>query len=307
MSNKIYTLTLSPSKDFIIENSRFELNKVNRYVESSIYPGGKGINASIILNRHGIENTAISFYDNDTFKEFSGIFQDENLKITNIDHPKKTRLNIKFYGSNAEFELNGPKTTLTFDLINKLKKEISKLNENDLLLIMGQSNDFLIEEILEIISKRNINFVLDIDTEKIVDFLKYKPFLIKPNKLELEKNFNVKIENESDLLEVMKKIQSNGVKNIMVSLDKNGSYLLTDKGEIYKATVIKPIKLVSATGAGDTLISMFSANYFFNKNNAKDFFKLANASAMGTVNSTWLGNKKLTEKFLSNVKVEKLA
>ncbi|MGZ9413310.1 PfkB family carbohydrate kinase [Mycoplasma sp. 480] len=307
MSKNIYTLTLSPSKDLVIENATFNLKEVNRYIDSHIFPGGKGINASIILKRHDIDNTAISFFDADTYKEFKEIFNTENIKLINIDHPKKTRLNIKFYGKNTDFELNGPKTNLSYDLVGKLKKELNKITKNDLLLIMGHSNEFITEEIIEIIYQKGINFVLDIDTEKMQTYIKYNPFLIKPNKDELERNFNTKISSEKELIEIMKKIQNNGCQNVMVSLDKNGSYLLTKEKEIYKASVIEKINVVSATGAGDTVISMFVSNYFLNLENAENSFRIANAAAMGTVASQWLGNKKLTEKFLNNVKIEKLS
>ncbi|WGI36903.1 1-phosphofructokinase [Mesomycoplasma lagogenitalium] len=300
----IYTLTLSPSIDLLIEDGQFELNQVNRYQNSTLLPGGKGINASIILNRHNFQTKAITFFDKNTLYTFSSFFNKENLNLINIETEKSTRINIKFYGDNTNFELNGARTIIDKKLKEKLFSELNKITSDDLLLIMGTSDENLIIEILDLLKQKQIKFVLDIDSPNLKTFLNYKPLLIKPNKDELERNFNLTIKNENDLIESLYFIQNLGSENVIISLDKNGAYLLTDKNEIYKA-VIKPIKVVSATGAGDTMISIFSANYFLNQD-AVSAFKLANSAAIGTVFSKWLGTEKLTNDFLSNVEIIKI-
>lgn len=301
----IYTLTLSPSIDLLIKGEEFKINQVNRFEEFVILPGGKGINASVVLKRHGFENKAITFFDKTSFSQLKNIFKVENLEVLNISHSKRTRTNVKFFGETNHFELNGPKTKISNSLFNKLKKELDQLKSDDLLMIMGTSNEVLLMNILEIVKAKNINFLIDIDSLQLREFLKYQPFLIKPNKDELERNFNLKIHNEQDLIIAMKELQKIGAKNVIVSLDKDGSYLLTEKQEIFKAEVVKKIDVVSSTGAGDTMISLFAANYLLNSN-AEFSLKLASAAAMGTVSSNWVATKELTEKFLSNVKITKI-
>lgn len=301
----IYTLTLSPSVDLLIEGEKIQLNEVNRFEKFSILPGGKGINASVVLKRHNFENKAITFFDETSFSQFKQLFQKENIDILNINCSKKTRVNVKFYGQDNNFELNGPKTQISDLLFKKLIKELEKINSNDLLFIMGTSDDNLIFKILDFLKFKNINFIIDIDSPNLKDFISYQPFLIKPNKDELERNFNLKIESEKELIAALKKIKEIGAKNIIVSLDKNGSYLLDENNNIYKAEIIKPISVVSATGAGDTMISMFASHYFNNKNSA-EALKIASAAAMGTVSSQWVTTKELTDKFLDNVKITKI-
>ena len=57
----IYTVTFNPSLDYIIGVDGFETGKVNRTSEEVIFPGGKGINVSIVLHNLGLESTAIGF------------------------------------------------------------------------------------------------------------------------------------------------------------------------------------------------------------------------------------------------------
>ncbi|SYV91905.1 1-phosphofructokinase, partial [Mesomycoplasma hyorhinis] len=68
------TITFSPSVDLIIQTQDFEINQLNRYKNFNIFPGGKGINASVVLNRMGFTNQAISFFDNDTFNNLASFW-----------------------------------------------------------------------------------------------------------------------------------------------------------------------------------------------------------------------------------------
>ncbi|EIE42092.1 1-phosphofructokinase [Mycoplasmopsis canis UFG1] len=301
----IYTLTLSPSSDLLIKSDKFELEEVNRYKDFMLLPGGKGINASVILERHGFNNIALSVFDKNTLDSFKEIFEKENVKIQNIDHPDKTRINIKYYGAQNSFELNGPRTVLNSNLKSQISEKLNKLTSQDILLIMGISDEEFLFDILNILNKNKVNFVIDVDSSKFKEFLSFKPFVVKPNIDELQRNLQVQIKSENDLINSMKEIQELGAKNVIVSMDKNGSYLLTDQNEIFKASIIKPINVVSSTGAGDTMISIFSANYL-KSNNAKESFKLSNSAAMGTVASEWVGDLFKTQEYLKNVKVEKL-
>ena len=49
----IHTLTLNPSLDYIAECPHFTLSATNRTTGETIYPGGKGINVSLVLKNLG--------------------------------------------------------------------------------------------------------------------------------------------------------------------------------------------------------------------------------------------------------------
>ena len=64
----IYTVTLNPSIDYVIELDSLNHGSVNRVNEENIYPGGKGINVSNILNELGYKNIALGFISGFTGK-----------------------------------------------------------------------------------------------------------------------------------------------------------------------------------------------------------------------------------------------
>ena len=57
----IYTVTFNPSIDYIVSVDDLKLGFVNRTSAELMFPGGKGINVSMVLSNLGVENTALGF------------------------------------------------------------------------------------------------------------------------------------------------------------------------------------------------------------------------------------------------------
>lgn len=57
----IYTVTLNPSLDYVVDVDDLTVGTINRSTKEAIYPGGKGINVSIVLSRLGVETTVLGF------------------------------------------------------------------------------------------------------------------------------------------------------------------------------------------------------------------------------------------------------
>ncbi|MER1955145.1 MAG: PfkB family carbohydrate kinase, partial [Desemzia incerta] len=57
----IYTVTLNPSIDYIVQLPTVQLGELNRMTGDIKLPGGKGINVSRVLNNIGQESTALGF------------------------------------------------------------------------------------------------------------------------------------------------------------------------------------------------------------------------------------------------------
>lgn len=301
----IYTITFAPSIDYWIQTKKFVINNVNRFVDFNFFPGGKGINAAVILKRHKIANKAISFFNPNSLKLINLFLITEKINLINIPINQLTRINIKFFSKLNNFELNGPKPIINKQNFKTLLDKLQSLNSNDLVMIMGTGSDDLILKLIKFIKLKKAHFIIDVDSSKNKDFIKFKPLVIKPNLLELQTNYNLKINNFSDLPKKMLELQKKGAFNVIVSCDKDGAILLDQDGNFFKTKTLKPIKVVSSTGAGDTLISLYAALIFLNTD-SKTAFKTATAAAVGTVCESWLGNQKLTNKNLDIIKILKI-
>ena len=103
----IYTVTLNPALDYVIQVDDFKAGKINRNKKENIYYGGKGINVSCILNELDIKSTALGFIGG-----FTGKALDDGLEklgiLTDFVEVKNgmTRINVKMK-SDEETEING--------------------------------------------------------------------------------------------------------------------------------------------------------------------------------------------------------
>lgn len=302
----IYTITFSPSIDYVINSDKsFDSNGLNRVNDYQLFPGGKGINASVVLKRIGIESKAITFLGDPIKNLFLSLLKQEDLQTISIDVNEPTRINVKMFAKDNAFEINGKKPNISEGEFNLLNSYLSKLNSKDLVLIMGICDEEYLLQIIQNLSSKNINFVLDIDSPKMLEFIKYKPFLIKPNLDELQRLLNKKIKNEKDIKQALLYLRSLGCKNVMVSNGSKGSYLINEKDEIYKSEIKKIKGVVSTVGAGDTLISSFACLYL-QSNDVVDSYTKASSLSIGTVKSKWLANANDLTEHIDKIKITKI-
>lgn len=301
-----YTITFAPSIDYVINsNKKININTLNRIEEYDFFPGGKGINASIILERLGFKNKAFCFSGGITNSFFDSLLKKENINFLNIKTNDNTRINIKCYDGKNQFEINGPSPKLSNAEFEFLEKQLSKLNTNDTVFIMGKCKDEYLVKIIKEFSKRKIKFVLDIDSSILLDLLKFKPFVIKPNIYELEMLLNRKIGSEKEIYDAMLFLKNNGSKNTIVSCGSKGSYLLTNDNSFFKISFPKIDNVVSTVGAGDTLIAAFTA-LLIETNKYIDSIKKATSLSIGTCCRRWLGIKEDVNKYFDLINVVKI-
>ena len=65
----IYTVTFNPSLDYVVHMKKFTAGDINRAEQEMIYPGGKGINVSLVLGNLHIPSKMLGFVAGFTGKE----------------------------------------------------------------------------------------------------------------------------------------------------------------------------------------------------------------------------------------------
>ena len=113
---------------------------------------------------------------------------------------------------------------------------------------------------LERISRKKVNIVVDATKKLLVNSLKYKPFLIKPNRQELSEIFDAEVKTEDDIEKYAKELQKLGARNVLISLGGEGAMLIDENGGKYKAGVLKE-KVINTVGSGDSMVAGFVAGY----------------------------------------------
>ena len=260
----IYTVTFNPSIDYIVSVPDFRLGATNRTSSETIYPGGKGVNVSLVLKNFGIDSIALGFTAGFTGKEIIRLLSEKGIRTDFIEVENgASRINVKLR-SMEETEINGAGPGYSDNDISKLYEKLDRLEPGDYLILAGSTPPTLPSgiymDILSILSGRNIRFVVDATGELLLRVLKYRPFLIKPNRQELEELFNVEIRNNKEVAEYAKRLQDMGAGNVLVSLAGDGAMLLTEDGKIFESLPPEG-KVVNSVGAGDSMVAGFLAGY----------------------------------------------
>ncbi|WP_250675753.1 1-phosphofructokinase [Paraclostridium ghonii] len=303
----IYTVTLNPSIDYVIKLDELKTGEVNRTNVEYVYPGGKGINVSLILKELGYNNRALGFVSG-----FTGAYIKDTLKCKGLEEDfinlenGFTRINVKVKSS-EETEINGQGPSIDDVALNKLYEKIDMLEENDILVLAGSIpkslDSSLYENIMKRLENKNIKIVVDATKDLLMNVLKHKPFLIKPNNHELEELFNAKIKSIDEIIIYANKLKEMGARNVLVSRGKDGALLINENGEVFVSNVAKG-ELKNSVGAGDSMVAGFIAGYL-KTNSCEEALKLGAASGSATAFSNDLASKDYIYKLINEIKVER--
>lgn len=298
----IYTITFNPALDYVIRVQDFNVGKINKSQKEYIYPGGKGINVSIVLKTLGQETTAMGFISGFVGKEIEKQVQKYGVQTDFIEiENDNSRINVKILGESEETAINAKGPYIELKYIELLYKKLEILEEKDILVLSGSVPngvpDNIYEEICKKVKDKNIKVVVDSTGELLVNTLKYRPYLIKPNQQELEEIFGIKITSQDEALKYAKQLQIKGAKNVIVSMGSDGAVLLDENGYSYKMKALNTENAVNTVGAGDSMVAGFLAGREM-FNNYEKALEIGVAAATATTNTIFLAKRENIEKFL---------
>lgn len=263
----IYTVTFNPSIDYVVRmDKEINFGMTNRSASEEYFIGGKGNNVSFVLKELGLDSIAIGFAAGFTGDAIVKGLADRGIKSDYIVLPEgNSRINIKLKGSNkVETEINGNGPIIDDVSLGRFFDIIDKLQSGDTIVLAGSISKGLpttiYEEILDRLSSKNVSSIVDASGDLLRNILKHHPFLVKPNKQELEEFFDVKLDTLADILKYAKALQEEGSRNVLVSLGEEGAFLLTEEGKTYYSPAI-PGKISNTVGAGDSMVAGFIYGY----------------------------------------------
>ncbi|URJ33431.1 1-phosphofructokinase [Paenibacillus polymyxa] len=254
----IYTVTLNPSIDYIVEVDDLKLGDLNRMKRDLKLPGGKGINVSRVLNQLGADSTAIGFLGGFTGRFIDDTLREESIKTDFVMIEDDTRINIKLKHGD-ETEINGLGPAIREQEADALVQKLASLQKNDIVVLSGSippslGGDFY-ERLIRVCQHTGAEFVIDTTGEALMKALVHKPLLIKPNHHELAELFGVTIHSEEEIVTYGRKLLEAGAKNVLISMAGEGALFIT-ADEVYHANV--PAGTVkNSVGAGDSMIAGF--------------------------------------------------
>lgn len=287
----IYTVTFNPSIDYAIITDGFTLGGINRTMSETILAGGKGINVSTVLYNLGCESVALGFTAGFTGKEIERLVTRSGVRSDFITLKSgMSRINVKLKDK-TETEINGSGPEIDSQSLNALMAKLSALGEGDYLVLAGSIPSTLPDtvylDIMQMLSGKGVNIVVDASKNLLLNVLPQKPFLIKPNNIELSEMFGVPtLYDKDEIIAYAQKLQQMGARNVLVSMAGDGAVFVSEDGLKLKSEAPSGV-VINSVGAGDSMVAGFLAGYI-ESGDFEKAFRLGIASGSASTFSRFL-------------------
>ncbi|MFX3617699.1 MAG: 1-phosphofructokinase [Sporolactobacillus sp.] len=302
----IYTCTLNPAIDYFVQVDHFEAGKINHVKSDRKMPGGKGINVSRVLQHLGQPSKCLGFIGGFTGDFIINQLEKESIESSFVTVDGDTRINVKLK-SDSETEVNGVAPAITDAQLNELFARLESLTDKDILVLSGSVPGTLpvtiYKEMIERVSASGVKVVADTSGDAFKEVVKVKPFLVKPNHLELGDYFGAEVHTVEDVKTYGRKLVDLGIEHVIVSMGGQGAVYI-DRDTYLFAPPAKG-KLVNSVGAGDSMVGGFLSEFTTSGDFRKAFRKGA-AAGGATAFSVDLCSKEKVEELLPQIKVSEI-
>ncbi|WP_278838596.1 1-phosphofructokinase [Ligilactobacillus saerimneri] len=302
----IYTVTINPSIDYIVQLPELHLGLVNRMAYDNKLPGGKGINVSRILRELGHDSVAWGFMGGFTGRFITDALEKDGLKTDFTPVAADTRINVKIKAE-EETEINGKGPAVTPAEIATFKEKFAHLTADDVVIFAGSlvpnlDDDFYFE-LIKIIQEKGAQFVIDTTGESLRKALQEKPLVVKPNNHELAELFGVEFSGIDDIIKYAQKLREMGAQYVMISMAGDGGLLVTADG-VYRSLAPQGT-VVNSVGAGDSMLAGFTGTYV-DTHDPVEAFRYGLASGSATAFSEDLATRAKIDEILPQIKITKI-
>lgn len=257
---RIATVTLNPAFDLVGRLQRIEIGEVNTVETLGLYPAGKGINVAKVLADLGTNLTVTGFLGEENQGDFVNAFQKNGFTDEFYRINGKTRINVKITETEADV------TDLNFlgfeisesDWENFVIQSSQWQSKFDLVAVCGSLPRGVTPEKfaswLESLHRQGLKVVLDTSNAALTAGLTAHPWLVKPNRRELEVLVGHSLNSTEDIISAGEQLRSSGIENVIISMGEKGSLWLNHEG-VLQARPPRCENVVSTVGAGDSMVA----------------------------------------------------
>ena len=279
----ITTVSLNPCIDRLAEVQGFNFGGLNRVVGGRYDAGGKGLNVALVATRLGVDAECIGLMYRDSARVFENRLLANGTAYEFVWCEGRARTNVKLYDrvSGVMTEINEAGELVTEETLKKMiALVLAHAESSDYLVLSGSLPpgcpvDFYRTLISEV-DGLGCRCVLDADGERLVQGLEARPFMIKPNRFELETMLGERLDSVNRVRDAALRLIDRGISVVAVSLGEQGA-LITDGSESFYAPKLE-VEVKSTVGAGDAMVAGLTAG-FLGENELEDAFRMGVACA----------------------------
>jgi len=256
----IATITLNPCLDEHITVHGLVVEEANRWSKLRRYAAGKGIDVSRAIHEMGGITTAYGFIGGPDGRAVEILLDEEGVlfSFTPIRQETRTNFIINNTKTSHQTRIDAPGPRISRKELERFLKKCRKIRPSpDLIAVCGSvppgvpANIYY--DIIMEAKNSGVRTILDASGQWLVDGIKAKPYLIKPNVYEAEALVVRELSTEEAIIEAALNLVEMGIEIVVISRGKDGIIVAT-KGSLFKA-VPPLVKVRSAVGAGDCTIA----------------------------------------------------
>lgn len=259
----IVTLTPNPSLDRALELDRLEVGEVNRADAAHVHPGGKGINVSRVLVRHGVESLAVLPTGGADGRRLVELLDEHGVPAVAVPVHGDTRTNLTLVergGTTTKVNAPGPK--LTPDEVDALLAAVeAQLVTQPRALVgagslpLGAGETFFVQ-LAGLAARYAVPFALDTSGVPLARAVRSGGLtLVKPNDEELAELVGRELVTVGDVVDASHEVLDAGSRAVLVSLGAHGAMLVVADGAWWAGG--PSIVPLSTVGAGDSTLAGF--------------------------------------------------
>ncbi|MBQ8109303.1 MAG: 1-phosphofructokinase family hexose kinase [Clostridia bacterium] len=308
----ITSVSLNPSIDRTLTVEGFTPGGLNRVISKTDVAGGKGINVALTVSGLGLDSACVGFMYKDSAPLFEKHLMLNSTAYDFVWCEGTARTNIKVFDRAAGVvtELNESGVTIGEDALHRMVDMVISHAENSDYLILSGSvppgcpQDYY-RTLINAVEGLGCRCVLDADGERLKYGLEARPFMIKPNRYELEMMTGSSMKSISEVRAAALRYIDMGVEVVAVSLGVDGALITNGDVTLYAPRMNIDVK--STVGAGDAMVAGLVAG-FMGENELEECFRMgvASAGARCITESNRAIDRTVYRAFLDMVKIERV-
>lgn len=309
---RIATVTLNPAFDLVGRLARIEIGEVNTVETLGLYPAGKGINVAKVLADLGLKLSVTGFLGEENQGDFVQSFAKNGVDDQFYRVAGKTRINVKITETEADVtDLN----FLGFEISEEEWEKFTAQTQHwesqfDLVAVCGSLPRGVSPEKfalwLETLHQQGLKVVLDSSNAALTAGLKAHPWLVKPNRRELEVWAGRALNSLEDVIVAAQDLRARGIENVIISMGEKGSVWINNEG-VLQAQPPRCENVVSTVGAGDSMVAGLIYGFSQGWDKAKTLAFASATSALAVSQSNvGVSDKTALEGILAQVKLTEL-
>jgi len=256
---RISTLCLNPALDVTYHVSKLIPDQKSRSDSARHDPGGNGINIGRALKRMNVDAHTFCIVAGDVGQLLQRLLEQQldNVYYEHVDGETRINSTIIEVDSQTQYQVTDAGTAIPHTQLNRVIDDFVRLTGHGFGIITGSCQPNvpcdLYAKLVERINEAGGKPVIDTHGEALELAIEAKPFLIKPNRYELETIVGRELPSITDVAAEARRIQAHGVTHVCVSLGEKGAVLVSEDNSYYAKAL--DVAVNTTVGAGDSMVA----------------------------------------------------